>query len=391
MPSGRRVLIVVPPLTGHVNPTIALADELVARGHAVAWCGLPGVVDEMLPADAAFFAACTPEETARLGAMTERPDGLRGAAALKFLWQDVLFPLTDAMVEGVGDAVDRFAPDIVVADQQALAGAIVALRSSLHWVTSATTSGELADPLADLPLVENAIRSRMVDAAVTHGVDPTTAAATDLRFSPELVLAYTTEHLVGPGVQRDAVAFVGPSLSSAPSRDGFDWAWLHSDRPHVLVSLGTLNAQVGSRFWQVAVDACRDADFQAVFIAPEELVPNPPDNVRVQPRVPQVALLDEMDAVVSHGGHNTVCESLAAGVPLVVAPIRDDQPIIADQVVQADAGVRVRFNRVRAPELRAAIEKVLTDPDISAGAAAVAASFAAAGGPAAAVDLLEKL
>jgi hypothetical protein len=33
-----RVLFVVPPLTGHVNPTISVARALEARGHEVAWC-----------------------------------------------------------------------------------------------------------------------------------------------------------------------------------------------------------------------------------------------------------------------------------------------------------------------------------------------------------------
>ncbi|MFE0381998.1 glycosyltransferase, partial [Streptomyces inhibens] len=34
-----RVLFVVPPLAGHVNPTVAVAAELAARGHQVAWTG----------------------------------------------------------------------------------------------------------------------------------------------------------------------------------------------------------------------------------------------------------------------------------------------------------------------------------------------------------------
>ena len=71
--------------------------------------------------------------------------------------------------------------------------------------------------------------------------------------------------------------------------------------------------------------------------------------------------------MVTHGGHNTVCEALAHGLPLVVAPIRDDQPIIAEQVVAAGAGVRVKFGRVSTEGLRAAIDRVLTDPDLRAG------------------------
>ena len=35
-----RFLLVVPPLVGHINPLIGVADELARRGHEVAWAGL---------------------------------------------------------------------------------------------------------------------------------------------------------------------------------------------------------------------------------------------------------------------------------------------------------------------------------------------------------------
>ncbi|HEX8935250.1 MAG TPA: nucleotide disphospho-sugar-binding domain-containing protein, partial [Pseudonocardiaceae bacterium] len=98
-----------------------------------------------------------------------------------------------------------------------------------------------------------------------------------------------------------------------------------------------------------------------------------------------------LDAVVSHAGHNTVCEALAYGVPLVLAPIRDDQPVIARQVTDAGAGVRVRFGRVGTTELQEAITTVLDDPSYRGAARRVQASFAAAGGAATAADHLEKL
>ena len=96
-------------------------------------------------------------------------------------------------------------------------------------------------------------------------------------------------------------------------------------------------------------------------------------------------------AVVSHGGHNTTCEALAHGRPLVLAPIRDDQPIVADQVVRAGAGVRVKFGRVRPEQLAAAVDEVLDEPSYRAAAARVQQSFAAAGGAVSAADYLEKL
>lgn len=323
--------------------------------------------------------------------LTQRPTGLRGAAALKFLWEQVLIPLAEAMADGVDRAVEDFKPDLIIADQQAFAGALSAITHDIGWVTSATTSGELVGPLDALPLVDAAVRDMLVGLQVRRGIDPTTAASIDLRFSPLTTLAYTTAELVGDGPFPGPVTFVGPSVATDPTRESFPWEWLDESRPTVLVSLGTLNADAGERFWSVAAEACRDQDFQAIFVAPDNLVQSPPDNVLIAGHVPQVALLEHVDAVVSHAGHNTVCESLAAGVPLVVAPIRDDQPIVAAQVVRAGAGVRVKFARVRAAELRDAISSAMNDPALRTGAARIRDSFLAAGGPPAAADHLEML
>src|SRR6185436_20489781 len=110
-----------------------------------------------------------------------------------------------------------------------------------------------------------------------------------------------------------------------------------------------------------------------------------PAHVLVVPQVPMLELLPHLDAVVTHGGLNTVCEALAHGVPLVVAPIKGDQPINAAQVEAAGAGLRVSFHRSGHEKLRAAITAVLDDPAYRVAAKGIADSFAAAGGaPAAA-------
>jgi MGT family glycosyltransferase len=387
-----RFLFVVPPFSGHVNPTLAVGAELVQRGHEVAWTGVPGGVDPLLPEGARFEPACSIETTLALSAVADRAPGLRGAGALKFLWEDVLLPLADAMVDGVDEACDRFGADVLVVDQQALAGAVVAGRRAMPWATSATTSAEITDPLAALPLVGAAISDACVALQERHGVTHAEATHTELRFSPHLVLVFSTEELVGaetPFPQH--YKFVGPSISGRPETVDFPWDELDPGLAPVLVSLGTLNADAGERFFGVAAEAFRDQPWQGIFVAPPDLVHDAPANIIVRPRVPQLALLQRVQAVVSHAGHNTVCESLAAGLPMVLAPIRDDQPIIADQVFRAGAGVRLKFTRVRAPDLRAAVDSALTDPVLKAGAEAISASFTAAGGSSAAATALEAL
>jgi MGT family glycosyltransferase len=393
-----RILFTVPPLTGHVNPTVSLGAELSARGHEVAWAGLPGVVDPLLPPGSTFLPVVGDLDQSAFDEMQRRGAGLRGAAALKFLWEGFLIPYARAHIEALSAVVESFAPDVLVVDQQDVGGAVVARRTGLCWVTSATTSAELADPLATLPRVDAWVREQLVALQVEHGLDAVCAARGDLRFSGDLVLAFSTEALVGPVSGRvaasgGAIRFVGPSIAARVDDTPFPWEWLDGTTPAVLVSLGTVNAEMGSRFFATVVDALGGSAVQAVLVAEPDLVPSARSaaNVLVRRRVPQLAVLEHMDAVVSHAGHNTVCESLSRGLPLVLAPIRDDQPIVADQVVRAGAGLRVKFGRVGPDELSEALRRVLTEPSFREAAASIRASFLQAGGANLAADAVEDL
>jgi UDP:flavonoid glycosyltransferase YjiC (YdhE family) len=400
-----RFLFVVPPLAGHVNPTISVGRVLERRGHEVAWCGLPGLVEQLLPEDACFLPAGSAGAGEAAVELRQRSRTLRAAAAFKFLWESVLVPLGEAMVDGVDDAVTQWAPDVIVADQQTLAGPLVARRRGVRWVTSATTSAELVDALAPIPRAKEWVEDQVVRLQDAVGVPADQrATASDLRFSPHLVLVFSSRHLVGdtarpgegdgdPPWPTEAMAFVGPSISDRPETLPFPWQWLDHDVPRILVTLGTVNTDAGERFFRATVDALADEPLQAVLVAPPELFADTglPANVVVQERVPQLALLRHVDAVVCHGGHNTVCEALAHGLPLVLAPIRDDQPVVAEQVVRAGAGVRVRFGRVTPGDLRKAVRTVLDEPEHRRAAHEIRRSFDAAGGATAAADRLESL
>jgi hypothetical protein len=206
-----RVLIVVPPMTGHVNPTVSLGAELTDRGHAVAWCGQADVVDALLPPGATFLPVGA-ELAARVGP-NYAPQDRRGPEGFRFLWQDFLVPYARETAPEVRAAVDRFQPDLLVVDQQALAGAVVARLTGRRWVTSASTSAELVDPFARMPRIARWVHGQLVDLQVALGVPAEDAACGDLRFSDELVLAFTTEALVGPVADRyPQVRFVGVSV-----------------------------------------------------------------------------------------------------------------------------------------------------------------------------------
>jgi MGT family glycosyltransferase len=297
------------------------------------------------------------------------------------LWEDVLVPLARATEASVAAAVDAFRPDVLVVDQQALAGALIARRYDLKWATFSTTSASVVDALADLPKVKEwlAGQLRFLGFADEHDA-----------LSPSRVIVFSTEALVG-SLERfpPHYRFVGPAIEARPDATPFPWDALAPDRKKILVSLGTISADRGDGFYDAVVSAFDGApDLQIVLVAPDGHVNSA--NMIVRPRVPQLALLPRLDAVICHAGHNTVCETLAHGLPLVVAPIRDDQPVIARQVVDAGCGVRVRYGRLSSDALRRALLDVLSDPRYRAAAERVRDSFRAAGGAARAADLLEE-
>jgi zeaxanthin glucosyltransferase len=286
---------------------------------------------------------------------------------------------------------------VVVCDQHTPAGALLAHRYGLPWATLACSTIELLRPYRALPQVEHWIAGQLElirSAAGLGGSDPVNPL-----FSTELVLSFTSAQFTGPlpapdpPASTEAVRQVGPCFGDRVDDPDFDWDQLDPDRRLVLVTVGTLASELADDFYHRTGQALAQLSeqVQAIVVAAPDSIPKPPPNVVVAARVPILRLLPRLAAVLCHGGLNTVCESLAFGVPLVVAPIRHDQPLNARLVAAAGAGVRVNFARVDAGGLRAALGAVLEDPSYRTAARRLADSSKTAGGAPAAARHLQRL
>ncbi|MEV0521902.1 glycosyltransferase [Streptomyces sp. NPDC050439] len=387
-----RFLFVVPPLADHIDPASAVAAELAARGHEVAWAGRPAALEGLVAAgDPVFPCAGTPGPAS--------PRDLRGVAALRFLWEDYFAPLAYAMAPGVTAAVLEFGPDLLVVDQQTIAGALVAERLGVPYVTSSATSAELSRGPGDAPQFDQWLTDLLDGLRLRLG-DP--SARYDPRFSPRLTLVFSTSELTGPqALNPGPVHFVGPALGQVPDSHAatadFPWGWVEADddRALVLVCLDTADTTVGAHFLAQCVDGIRTRSrtLRAVVVDSDGVLgpPRDDDNLLICPAVPQLALLERADALVCHAGHRTVTEALWHGVPLVVAPVRHDQPVIAAQVTAVGAGVRVRFGRTDAKAVGSALDAVLGQAHYTAAARRVSRSFREAGGAPTAAAHLEAL
>ncbi|BAJ32505.1 MULTISPECIES: glycosyltransferase [Kitasatospora] len=380
-----RFLLAVPPLAGHVNPAAGIADELVARGHEVAWTGTETMLRPLLGPDARVFGT---------GNRMFRAMGGHGLASLRSLWEGFVVPYAKFTLKPLDAVVREFRPDALLVDQHTPAAALVAHRYGLPWATLAPGALELGRPYRHLPGVEAWTAGLLAGLWERAGLPAD--EFTDPRFSPHLVLATTGRPLLGDLPQRPEHALVGPVLTPRPKDPAFPWERLTPGRRTVLVTMGTMSDAVGADFLHRTVAALGQLGdgVRAVVAAPRGALPAAlPDSVTVVDRAPILELLSggRLDAVLCHGGMNTVVESLAHGVPVLAAPIRNDQPFVARRVAEAGAGLRVPFARVSPPVIAERLRRVLDEPSHRAAAESIGRQLLSGGGALAAADRMEAL
>ncbi|MFJ5921051.1 glycosyltransferase [Kitasatospora sp. NPDC092948] len=381
-----RFLMAVPPLAGHVNPAAGIADELLARGHEVAWTGTETMLRPLLGPDARIFGT---------GNRMFRAMGGHGLASLRSLWEGFVVPYAKFTLKPLDAVVREFRPDALLVDQHTPAAALVAHRYGLPWATLAPGAMELGRPYRHLPQVEAWTAGLLAGLWERAGL--AADDFTDPRFSPHLLLATSGRALLGDLPPQPHHALVGPVLTARPTDPAFPWERLEPGRRTVLVTMGTMSDAVGADFLHRTVEALAllDGDgVQAVIASPRGALPAAlPDSAVVVDRAPVLELLSEgrLDAVLCHGGMNTVVESLAHGVPVLAAPIRNDQPFVAQRVVEAGAGLRVPFARVGPPVIAERLRRLLDEPSHRAAAELIGRHLLSGGGASTAADRLEAL
>jgi MGT family glycosyltransferase len=133
-------------------------------------------------------------------------------------------------------------------------------------------------------------------------------------------------------------------------------------RPLVYMALGTVHNWRGDIF-RAAIDALGGEDMRLLVstggrLDPEAFEPLPP-NVTVVDYVDSRAVLANAALHVTHGGANSIHESLAAGVPMVCLPQGDDHHLWAERVRVLGAGVVLAD--AKPDGIRAAVFEVLAD------------------------------
>jgi len=187
--------------------------------------------------------------------------------------------------------------------------------------------------------------------------------------SKNLVLSGVTPFLSNGEPLPPNIKMIGPSLLLTETNQiSVDLQkWLSESKPVVYVAFGT-TAIVTEREINLVVQGLKSDKFRVLWslkkIYRDILPPDMPDSFRLEEYVPQIGILEHpnVKVFVSHGGYNSIHESLGKSKPMLLIPFFGDQ-VITNTPRAVQKGVGLSIDRVSATpqEVAEKIERLLTE------------------------------
>lgn len=383
------------PLHGHTNPSLPLVRELVGRGEEIVYYSADAFATKIEQSDARY----RPYQNEFLADMRHLPEQMD-----QLSW--LLMRTTAEVLSHELDTFRAERPDYLITDSVAPWGHWVAEVLGVPVVTSVSTFAfnrhMLAYGLAHgvRPKSARLLLSKMRYMVKTlllgrrlrrrHGVSGPGMMGSVFGRS-DLNIVYTSRHFQ-PCAETfdDRFQFVGPSIT--PRTETVRFPWEQARHPVVVyVSLGTL-FNTDATFYRTCFEAFRGEDVRVIMSVGEQVswesLGPAPLNFIVQTHVPQLEVLGRASVFVTHGGMNSVSESLYHGVPVVVIPQMGEQAIVGRRVEELGAGLYLMKGEATAGKLRESVQRLLAEDRFGQQAAVVRESFQMAGGVARAADAI---
>jgi MGT family glycosyltransferase len=327
-------------------------------------------------------------------------------------------PTYQALVDGARHVDDRLReifdevrPDVIVEDNVVAFPAIVA--SGTPWVRVVSCHpAEIRDPDVPPPFSGHPTADRTdwpaYDAELSRAHAELHAAFSAFcveRGAPPLPdgdFIHTSDtlnlYLYPDMVDYERAQPLGPTwhnlqTSVRTTDDAWEVPEALKDGPGALIylSLGSLGS-ADVALMQTLVDTMAESGHRVIVSkGPQHEQIDLYDNMIGAEFLPQTSVLPHVDLVITHGGNNTVTESLYFGKPMVVLPLFWDQYDNAQRVHETGLGTRLATYGHTPQELRAAVDRLLADTALRERLAAGSRELRSAPGTVLAADLIEEL
>jgi MGT family glycosyltransferase len=384
------VVFVGPPTVGHINPTLPVVEELVARQHRVSYVTGPRTTDaaERSGAHAIELPLVVHDET--------EPGAGFSAAALATTLNRLVDDVRDVAPTLV-DILRDDPPDIVCHDALSFIGPCLAAMFQVPEV-------RLTPHLADNEHFSVAV------AMAEHGFDPRHPAMAFFAHNvaklveelwpagiapadtpPSLVFIPKRFQIAGETFGDD-VRFVGPSL---PSGAGGDLTWqprYEGTSPLVYIALGTIMHN-RPEFFSLCIDTFAGSEWQVAMAVGDHVhrkaFDDAPPNFDIRPFFPQRTVLKYAQAFVSHAGMNSVMEAVRERVPIIGVPQTAEGAVNAQRVEELSLGCVLKMAELTPDGLLKTVRRTARDLHVRHGLSVMAQELVAGGGAAAGADVIE--
>ncbi len=407
--------ILCPPALGHLNPFMALARELVARGHRVIFYQLKDY--EILLRQSGFDVRVYGEKEFPLGAWRASAEifaTLSGDRAMEHFINAVK-KKTHAGLEELPAAIRADGVDVILADQVGIDSSSIAddldlpfatLCNALPLDSDSTTPPFFTDwaPSPGPPArLRNWLAYRILDSKIQPTLDLVNIwrAGRGMKllkhrrdsYSKLLKMIRLPQEFDFPRRADSQTHWIGPLINqNGRIQSLFPWE-RRNGKPLVYVSMGS---EINQRFdvFQLIINALESEDIQLVVSLGRE---NADTNVLsyarstiVCPFVPQTEVLRKASLFVTHGGLNSVLESICAGVPMLALPNANDQFGICSRIRHYGVGDYLLAENVTDVSLRALFERLVGDEKVRCRLRRLAGENSADQASRRAADLVEK-
>ena len=401
--------------TGHLNPLIALSQELNARGHRITFFEKPKIEERVRKTGLEFVPIGTARKFKQEAPKDRRSGILSEIETLRFNLARVICDV-DQFFEEMPSAFVESGVDALLINEIALTGPTVAellripyflistsVPHHFGWKASSWFTGHRysASPLSWLQsafLELSVLRTRgpILRALDRHrrrvGLGPLRRLGKEypcLAHISQLPQCLDLPRRSVPGNFHYTGCF--ESKAGRPIVE-FPWDRLNG-RPIIYASLGTTR-NVRPSVFQMIAEACQDLDGQLVISLgnrfPPEMFADLPGRPLVVRFAPQLELLKIARLAITHGGPNSAFEALAEGKPMVAIPFAYDQPAIAARLKRLHVAEVLPVMRLSPKKIRAAVKNVMNDTSYRIAAEKVQAVLRSIHGSKRAADIIEQ-
>lgn len=351
-----KILMINLPFSGHTNPTLGLASELINKGCDVTYIQAPEWKDKVLLTGAQFVPYDNYSE--KLSSTQKEIKSWRAAhnTALRIgsNYDCIIYEVLFFVGKSLADKLRK--PSIRLFSTFALNQSIIDM--------FAKTGGFHMTSVFRFKILYRIISQILCN---RFGLETNDIIEEIVSNSPKLNYVYTTKEfqILNNEFSNAHYKFIGPSIMQR--RNDIQIDFNKFQKPLIYISLGTLlNNSIS--FYKTCFSAFEYENVIVILSVGQNILKKRlgkiPKNFKVLSFAPQLEILKHCSLFITHGGMNSVNESIYFGVPMLVVPVGNDQPTVANRVDQIGLGKQLNKKKLSAKILRDTALDVINNNEI---------------------------